>query len=636
MRCSFVIAVAILAVGLFGCGTGKTETTTLETSGASSPADASSKSDAGSSSAADAAEAGDSGAVVCTADGGGMPYSKYKWAFVGNMHQHTANSLDAYSFGTRATPADAYEFAKQKTSITIGSGTDGDAGPTVTIDRPLDFLALTDHSEWLGVVAGCTDPTSNLYTKVNCGLVRSKDPKVQAYVFANMHTILVELCGASGGADAGESATCIAEQRTAWQEEQTAAANANDPCNFTSLIAYEWTSMIGADTNHRNVFFSGTEVPTNPLDSYTYTTTSELFSGLDDQCSGACSAIVVPHNTNMSQGVSLVLPSSPAELTAMQKYQRLVEVYQHKGSSECYYDPASATGDPACAFEYLNPGAKTDTPQSYVRTALENGIQYSLANGSANPFQLGIIGSTDDHNAAAGFVEESTYAGHLGRLDDTPELRLTNYSQFGSGGLAFVWAEQNTRDAIFAALSRRETFATSGPRLTVRFYETSSTNPCTADFPKTIIDADEALPMGGTFGSSDVAKAPTFAVAAWPDTGLSQPLADGTTGIAEIATVQVIKASGAATADGGAPVIVESPPIDVSMAAAGGCVTWSDPSFNRSQQAFYYVRVLQVPTWRWSHFACASAPTTSGCEPGGALDVTIQERAWTSPIWYVP
>jgi hypothetical protein len=582
----------------------------------------------GPTDAAKAIEAAAEAGAQCTGEGGGLAYSKYKWALAGNMHQHTANSLDAYSFGTRATPADAYQFAKGLASITIGSGTEDASGPTVKIDRPLDFLALTDHSEWLGIKETCLDPTSTVYDSTDCKLVRSTNPLAQTAVFASLEKIVGTLC--TGTANAAQ---CTAAQRTAWEEEQTAAANANDPCHFTSLIAYEWTSTPNGDTNHRNVFFASTDVPLNPLDSFNYTTTSALFAGLDDQCTGACTALVVPHNSNLSAGISLVLPTSPTEVTAMQKYQRLAEIYQHKGSSECYFDPDSGTGDPACAFEYVSPGADADTPQSYVRTALENGMQYALANGSPNPYQVGIIGSTDDHNATAGFVEESTYSGHTGRLDDAPEKRLTNSPDFGSGGLAFVWAEQNTRDAIFSALMRRETYATSGPRLTVRFYETSSNDPCTADFPNTIIDANQALPMGGTFQSSDVKGAPIFAIAAWPDTQ-AQPLGDGTTAVAGIASVQVIKAHGKAGSS--APAITEDPPVTLPMASTGACVKWSDPHFDAKEQAFYYVRVLQVPTWRWSHFACAAAPTTAGCGAGGPLDVTIQERAWTSPIWYVP
>jgi Protein of unknown function (DUF3604) len=627
MRSSFVFVLTIPLSGL-AAACGGTGTTGVSPGDAGAADHATSDGAHSDGTAGDASEGGADAGMMCTGEGGGLAYSKYKWALFGNMHQHTANSLDAYSFGTRATPADAYQFAKGAASITIGATTTDPAGPTVKIDRPLDFLALTDHSEWLGVVKACQDATSTVYDSTDCKAVRSDNATAQTYVFANLPGIYKNLCG-----DSSNTAQCVAEQRTAWQEEQTAAANAYDPCHFTSLVAYEWTSMIGLDTNHRNVFFGSAQVPNNPLDSYSYTTTSALFAGLDGQCMGECSALVIPHNSNMSQGVSLVPPSSASEVAEMQKYQRLAEIYQHKGSSECYYDPTSSSGDPDCAFEYVNPGATGDTPTSYVRTALESGMQYALANGTANPYEVGIISSTDDHNATAGFCEESTYSGHAGRLDDTPELRLTKSPDYGSGGLAVVWAEQNTRDAVFAALERRETYGTSGPRLMVRFYETSSSSPCTADFPNTILDANQALPMGSTFHSSDVTGAPLFAIAAWPDT-FAQPLADGSTGVAGIATVQIIKAHG--KAGGASPVITEDPPVALPMAAAGACVTWSDKSFDATEQAFYYVRVLQVPTWRWSHFACAAAPSTAGCEAGGTLDVTIQERAWTSPIWYVP
>jgi hypothetical protein len=281
----------------------------------------------------------------------------------------------------------------------------------------------------------------------------------------------------------------------------------------------------------------------------------------------------------------------------------------------------------------VNPGAAKDTPASYVRTALENGMSYAAANGGTNPFQFGIMASTDDHNAIAGLVSEDNYVGHSGRLDDTEEKRLSSaeLSQFGPGGLAVVWAEQNTRSSVFAALTRRETYGTSGPRMQVRFYQTKSSAPCTADFPKTIVDANAAIPMGGTFTNADTqGAAPWFAIAAWPDPG-AQPLADGSRGVAGLEKVQVIKAHGKST-------IKEDPPVDIVVDAAGQCLAWQDPTFEPKESAFYYVRVLQVPTWRWSHFDCqtAAGAATAGCKPGGGLDVTIQERAWTSPIWYAP
>lgn len=574
------------------------------------------------------------GGIICTGANGTLAYSKYKWPFFGNMHQHTIHSLDAYSFGTRTTPVDSYQFAKGMGPVTIGGGTQDPVGPTVTLNRPLDFLAITDHSEWLGIVQGCTDPTSAEYATASCLRVRSLVPVDQSATFATMGATYKTLCGDASAT----AAACNAEQRTAWQDEQSAAAAAYEPCSFTSLVAYEWTSAPNGDTNHRNVFFRTATVPVNPLDSVNYPTTSALFTGLDQQCTGDCTALVVPHNTNLSQGTSVVPPTSATDLAQMQKYQRLIEIYQHKGDSECFYSPDGGT-DPYCAFEYLNPGAATDSPNSYVRTTLETGMSYAVANAGQNPFTLGVISSLDDHNGAAGYVDENTYSGHLGRLDDSAALRLASdaFKQYGSGGLAVVWAEQNTRASIFAALERRETYGVSGPRLIVRFYETTSAQPCTADFPQTILDNDAALPMGSTFTSANLTgTAPMFAIGAWPDSA-TQQLASGSPGVAGIAAVQVIKAHGKAGADGGAN-IVEDPPYDVPISSAGACVTWSDPSFDSSEYAFYYVRVLQVPTWRWSHYDCETdaGAGIAGCAPDGGLDVSIQERAWTSPIWYTP
>jgi hypothetical protein len=568
----------------------------------------------------DDATAGDAGSDGASPDAGPAicpAASKYKTALFGNLHQHTMNSLDAFSFGTRARPADAYLFAKGQTQIAIGAATNEPPGPTVKIDRPLDFLAVTDHSEWLGIVAGCNEQASPYYASTECQNVRSQTALDQDATFARMPQLYKTLCGTGSPT----AAACAAEQRTAWLDEQTAAAQAYDPCHFTSFVAYEWTSAPGGDTNHRNVFFANDKVPDNPLDSNTYATLGDLFTGLDTQCTGACTALVAPHNSNMSKGTSINLPASPAEAAAMQKYQRLVEIYQHKGSSECFFDPKVPT-DPACAFEYLGPGGADDTPKSYVRTSLESGIQYATANGGTNPLQLGIMGSTDDHNGIAGFVKEDSYAGHTGRLDDGPVKRLRHFASYGPGGLAVVWAEENTRESIFAALMRRETYAVSGPRIVLRFYQTTSAEPCTADFPQTIIDANAAVPMGGTFKGQD---APLFAIGAWPD-AVPQPLASGTVGAAGLAKVQIIKAHGT----------TEDPPVDLAVAPTGACITWKDPAFDPKEQAFYYVRVLQVPTWRWSHFDCQTATGVTDCQAGGTLDVTIEERAWSSPIWYVP
>jgi hypothetical protein len=573
------------------------------------------------------AKAGNS--KVCSAAAGGKPYSVFKWPFFGDLHLHTAHSLDAYSFGTRALPSDAYLFAKQQAALTLGSGSNSLVGPTVQIDRPLDFLAVTDHSEWMGVVQGCLDPSSSYYDLPDCATVRSSDPADEHWTFSNMETLYNELCSSSSQ----YQAECAANQRSVWMDEQQAAADAYQPCIFTSFIAHEWTNRTG----HRNVIFGTQVVPSAPLDSLTYTTSTDLWNALDQQCtSGAgCKVITPPHNTNQSGGFQFALPASPGDVPQMRKYQPLVEIYQHKGSSECYH-PGAGASDPYCAFEYLS--LSNDTPQAYVRTALENGLGYALENGTQNPLQMGFIGATDDHNATPGHVQESDYSGHAGFHDDTANARLssTTLLQFGSGALTVAWAEQNTRASIFAALQRRETYATSGPRIILRFYQTTDPNPCTADFPQTIIEEGAAIPMGGTFGPQWLSNgAPSFAIAAWPDPQPQVMPPGDTIRVATIQHVQVIKAHGSLDPSGNAS-IIEDPLVELTMDPNGGCIEWSDPSFDQSEIAFYYVRILQEPTWRWTHFDCEQLPSVSGCAMGGTFNRTERERAWSSPIWYQP
>lgn len=577
-------------------------------------------------------------------------YNPYKYAFYGDLHLHTSYSLDAYSFATRSDPANAYLFAKGQATVHVGSGTSGLPGPDITQSRPLDFLAITDHSEWLAVTHGCTvDANSPYYNASDCGLVRSTQVADQGKVFAMLGTIRKDLCQ--------NAADCQAQQMSAWQDLVSAASTAYSPCNFSSFVAYEWTDaqpvmnqatqMTQNVTNHRNVIFSSDKVPPAPLDSVAYPDPPSLWTALDAQCTAAmgCDVVTIPHNTNLSAGVSLkVWTPTPEGVARQHRYQVSAEIYQHKGNSECYYNPAQGYSDPDCQFEYItqarvvNPG-----PGLFVRQALGGGIGYLAENpAQENPLQLGILGATDDHNGAPGFVDEAAYVGHAGRLEEFPVLRLKGEpTQNGSGALTGAWAEQNTREAIFAAIKRRETFATSGPRIQVRFYQTADATACDdPTFPGKIVDGG-ALPMGSTF-TGKAAKA-SFAISAWPD-ATPQQLVDDTLGVAGLAKVQVIKLH--ARASGGKATIVEDPPSEVAgIPAHGGCATWTDARFDPSEYAVYYVRVLQVPTWRWSHGSCAQLKKNHpadwqalapGCAQGGGLDVTITERAWTSPIWFVP
>jgi hypothetical protein len=398
------------------------------------------------------------------------------------------------------------------------------------------------------------------------------------------------------------------------------------PCAFTSFIGFEWTKAdptVGA-TLHKNVIFSGDHAPDHPFDSADYASATELWTALDTwaktdaTCSGGapCEALTIPHNSNKSWGGAFVVPGTASGIDQMKKYQKLVEIHQHKGDSECYFDPDAGTNpDPDCNFEHLTPGA--DGPldrQNYVRTALGNGIA-AYADGGTNPLQLGIVGATDDHNGMPGSVAEDNWHGHAGQGDYGARQRLNGGSDKNPGGVTGVWAEQNTRASIFAALARRETFATSGVFVAVRFYQTwDATDYCTAAFPKNVIDAG-GVPMGGTMTPKGTS--PWFYVSALKDA-------------ADLARVDIVKG----TVKNGQ--VVETVTAIPAPSPGSFCVRWQDPAFDPKAPSFYYARVLQVPTPRWSHYDCQKFPDAGGCEPGGPLDVNVQERAWTSPIWSLP
>jgi hypothetical protein len=552
-----------------------------------------------------------------------------KNAYFGDLHAHTAYSLDAYSFSTRNTPFDAYAFARGRTLRIAGASPDG-GGPTTTIERPLDFLAITDHSEWLPVAFGCGesqdgtpfDPASPYGSSPTCDLVRSTDPLSQGIVFHAMGALTKNVC--DGGA-------CAPVVHSAWESEQAAAAAAYVPCKFTSFVAYEWTHGERGTTLHKNVIFGNANVPADPLDSVHYPTQGALWNGLEAQCTedAGCAAITIPHNSNLSRGQAFVQAPELASLSA--KYQRLVEIFQHKGGSECFYDKTADAGqDPECNFEYLGGVTEPNDRTSYVRNALYRGL---ASDAGVNPFMMGFIGSTDDHNGTPGNTSETTYPGHGGEKDDSPEKRLAPPPSGGlgvrvghnPGGLAVAWAEENTRESIFAALRRRETYATSGTRILVRFYQTWSDEDACSDsnFPARLV-ATGASPMGSTFGpapSAGGAGGPRFVAYAWKDK-------------TDLARIDIVKLWYDTAGSPHETIVHDAIP---SGEGRSRCFAWQDPDFTPGP-TLYYARVLEAPTPRWSALDCAKAPGVDPveCADGGALNTMIQERAWTSPVWFAP
>lgn len=629
---------------------------------------ASSSSGTGGGAGGEGGQGGQGGQGGSGGSGGSMPtkcpgtgpngYNPYKLAYYGDLHLHTSFSLDSFSFGNRNDPSTAYLFAKGAGKVDIGSGATLPGPAGVTQKRPLDFLAVTDHSEWLEITHGCVvDPASPYYGSNSCLLVRSTKAAAQDTVFASLGTIDKQVCGAND-----DSAACVAERRSAWQDLQDAAKKAYDPCKFTSLVAYEWTAfadhsyvdngmMVSKNvTNHRNVIFGSDVVPDEPLSFVHYPKTTDLWNGLESECTNnaskaGCDVVTIPHNTNLSAGESLDISAVTAtEIEQRQKFQVSAEIYQHKGASECFYDPSQGYSDPDCQFEMLTAKEQTDPqPMAYLREGLAAGIGYASSHpGEKNPLELGFVGATDDHDGAPGNVDEAAFVGHAGRSDDHPALRIKATPTFGPGAVTGAWAEENTRDSIFGAIKRRETFATSGPRIALRFYQTSDAMACAdPDFPKKIIDAGTGKPMGSEVRMAEIAGGKAlFAVSAWPDP-VPQNLADDTSAVAGFSAVQVIKAH----VKQGTSAVVEDPPVVVAgIGAMGGCAVWQDDAFDATEYAVYYVRALQVPTWRWSHYDCAALEKKDPnwmtnfpeCAPGGTMDVSIKERAWTSPIWFSP
>jgi hypothetical protein len=570
--------------------------------------------------------------------------------YFGDLHVHTSYSFDAYIFETRNSPNEAYDFAQGAEVGLAPLDANGDPTRSTHLERALDFAAATDHSEFLGEVDLCTIPGTPAYDSTTCRTYRSGHAGFLLFAGAltSPSPSRLPICGTSD---------CGAATRTVWQRVQDAAATANDPCTFTSFVAYEWTGTTGGSNLHRNVVFRGDAVPAQPVSYYEAPTKEQLWSQLDNLCLQAgtgCDVLAIPHNSNFSNGNMFLpetsdgTPLTAAEATLRAQMEPLVELIQHKGDSECKFTFSNRDED--CRYEKVN-GTAREPEASFVREALKTGLLTETQLG-ANPFRFGFIGSTDTHNGTPGMTEEAAWPGHSGVNDAAPEDRV-GALDFGPGGLAAVWAEENTRDALFDAFRRRETYATSGTRIGLRFFGGWS-------YPSTLCDSATlvaegyagGVPMGGVLSTRPRRGTPRFVVQAAWDPGTAR-----FPGV-PLQRVQIVK--GWVDRTGRARETV----YDVAGDAANGasvdlgsctpqgpgaqrlCAVWQDPDFVAGQPAFYYARVLENPSCRWSTYEClreAVDCNSAGGPPAGfefccdgSAPLTQQERATSSPIWYAP
>ena len=545
-----------------------------------------------------------------------------KNVYWGDLHVHTQYSLDAYAFGATATPSDAYRYAKGE-PLTLANGR------TSQIDRPLDFAAVTDHAATFDLLYLCTDPmnTDNDYCRT---LREARDNRDGRTLF---NDYLLPIVGATDPAPAAicndKHFSCSNAMTNQWQRTQQAANEANEPCAFTALIGYEWTASPGGRHWHRNVIFRGSTVTEQPIDYVRYPEVSMLWQQLDAQCKAQddCRVLTIPHNINWADGgPTFAVESEDSTLRTLRaKFERIAEMHQEKGNSECMpEDPHADVAD--CGFErVIENVAKTrlsgpselsaddawqQTRSSYYRTLLGRGLQtYQRSEDKQNPLMLGAIASTDNHFGTAGRVAEAGYRGSIASLFSTDEQVLNN-TQFNPGGLVAVWANRNTRGEIFDALHRREAYATSGPRISLQF--SAGPESACAAHPRV---QENHTAMGGTLPAA-TQHSVYFTVSAQMD---QTPLAK----------LQLVK--GELWEGELRETVFDLFSTDKGRAQA--CVAWLDEDFNPNAPSYWYARASEVPTPRWSKLLCESL---GKCGDYPEADRMIEERAWSSPIWHLP
>ncbi len=570
-------------------------------------------------------------------------------ALFGDLHVHTSYSVDAFIFGVRALPEDAYRFAK---GGTIAHG----AGYPIRLSRPLDFLAVTDHAEYLGTARAAQPDVPTVRRPLRELLLEGSRSELTKY-WSESVLALTNHKFAGGDVGFGDDVTNLQVEADAWRDTIETAERHNDPGTFTAFIGYEWSSW-GV---HRNVVYAGSQVPERPFSSVDSNLPKDLWTALEAQRKVGQMVIAIPHNMNESSG--RMYPDAPiegmdwTEEEAMRRraIEPVSEIYQVKGSSETH--PTLSPDDPFADFEIIERpsiGGKTGGPAgSFSRNALRTGLELAMRDGW-NPYVLGVIGSSDSHNASA-TVEENNHHGKLPVLDGSAGIRsgealllpssVTPGATWGGGGLAAVWAEENTRAAIFAALERRETFATSGPRIQVRLFGGWSFDESALDSAEAVsIGYRDGVPMGGFLPERPASALPQFLV--WADKDPASGHLDRIQiikgwvdmGGASHERVYDLVASGDRARDPetgsfepvGNTVDIADASYTNTIGAAHLEALWTDPDFDADHDAFYYVRVLEIPTPRMSTYD-AKALGIEAPEP-----TTLQERAATSAIWYEP
>ena len=579
-------------------------------------------------------------------------------AYFGEEHIHTSWSVDAWLFGNRITgPDDALKYAQGQT-IKHPLGYD------IKIDTPMDFMGVTDHSEYVGVTKEANTPGSAI----------SKLPEAQPLIIhdvnnaAEVQKVFLYLLSLTNKPPI-KAFMSPAVAGTIWKKNVQIADENNHPGKFTAFCSYEWTSMPNNRNLHRNVFFKDcAKVPEMPYTSLDSNHPEDLWNWMDTQRKAGNDLLAISHNANVSDGWMYPIdvdtygrPIDAAYASSRDRNERLVEIKQIKGASEAH--PLLSPNDEFANYEIYSAllGIPVDSGRvdhitgSYARQALKDGITMQDTRGY-NPYKFGMAGGSDSHNTGSPYRQDNFFGGHA-QMDGTVDRRLAGLLMGGTidvrlenpGGLTGVWAEENTRSSLFDAMYRKETFGVSGPHIKVRFFGGWDYNKDSLGAKDWVHQAyQKGVPMGQDLQAmpqGGKGTAPTFVVWAVKDPSS-----------ANLDRIQIIKGwtqngqsfekifdvawAGDRKPDkftGRVPAIKST--VDMEKAtytndqgATELKTVWTDPEFDASQHAFYYARVLEIPTPRWTFMQAVKA----GLPPPDVVPLTGQERAWTSPIWYTP
>lgn len=519
----------------------------------------------------------------------GIEANPLREAYYGDLHLHTTNSFDAYIF-TQVDPEGAYRFARGETITVMGE-------EVRRSSPPLDFLAVTDHSEWMGVLHAVADPDSVRSRTSGWPMKPTPAPGVDT-----------------------ESVV-----RSVWQRAIEVANRYNQPGKLTTFIGYEWSATPGGYHLHRNVIFRDDKAPL-PFTAIDSSRPEDLWAFLENIRKQGYEALAIPHNPNFSNGLAFdwldsdgkAIDPSYAEQRAAN--EPLVEISQHKGVSETH--PSLAPNDELASFELIDRFGETRYRPAggYVRDALGRGMKIAQSAGGVNPFKYGFAGGSDFHNGLSD-TAENAYSGFGGAF--ASESTRPAFLQTSSGSLTGVWAEANTREAIYAALRRKESFATSGTRLKFRSFGGWAFDEKLFERRDWVKAAyAQGVPMGSDLPPRPAGRrAPQFAVWAAKDPNGANLERLQIVKVSLEAGRQVEKIYDVARAN-------SVKPIGATQLSA----LWRDPQFDPTVPAAYYLRVLEIPTPRWSTLVAARL----GQPPPQGFPATLQERGWASPVWYEP